>query len=140
MKPITVIKKNVQGVETYRYTGRELQRSQNYVLLEALFERPDIPFHEIFLNTGDRFLETYYDDRWYNIYEIHDRQDGNIKAWYCNISYPATIDDDRVSFVDLALDLLVYPDGRQIVLDEDEFIALKISPEDRSNATSALST
>ena len=30
----------------------------------------------------------------------------------------------QIRYVDLALDLLVFPDGRQLVLDEDEFEAL----------------
>ncbi len=39
---------------------------------------------------------------------------------------PAEIESDSVSFVDLALDLLVFADGRQLVLDEDEFSALHL--------------
>jgi predicted RNA-binding protein associated with RNAse of E/G family len=38
----------------------------------------------------------------------------------------------------LALDLLVYPDGGQLVLDEDEFIALPLSPAVRTAARQAL--
>ena len=39
---------------------------------------------------------------------------------------------------DLALDLVVYPDGRSRVLDEDEFAALPLSAEERSRARRAL--
>jgi hypothetical protein len=38
----------------------------------------------------------------------------------------------------LALDLLVFPDGRQMVLDEDEFAELSISAEKRAKARAAL--
>jgi hypothetical protein len=38
----------------------------------------------------------------------------------------------------LALDLLVFPDGRQIVLDEDEFNALPLSEAERQSALAAL--
>jgi len=74
---------------------------------------------------GDRFLETYYAKYWYNIYEIRDKEDGNLKGWYCNVAYPAEISEELIAFSDLALDLVVYPDGRQVVLDEEEFQALK---------------
>lgn len=138
MNPITVIKRNLQGDETWRYTGRELKRDNTYIQLEAHFNRPDIPFHGILLGKGDRFVETFYTDKWYNIFEIHDRDDDHVKGWYCNIGEPAVIKGDTVSYIDLALDLLVYPDGRQLVLDEDEFKALSLSPQVQSKAISAL--
>jgi predicted RNA-binding protein associated with RNAse of E/G family len=39
---------------------------------------------------------------------------------------------------DLALDLIVLPNGSFWVLDEDEFTDLRISPEDRQRALEAL--
>jgi protein associated with RNAse G/E len=41
---------------------------------------------------------------------------------------------DILEYIDLALDLLVFPDGSQRVLDEDEFNALDIPAEFRSAA------
>ncbi len=129
MDEITVVKLNPQGVETWRYTGKLLARRPGGVLLEALFNRDYGDLHGISLNRGDRFVEAYYSDRWYNIFEMHDGLDGPVKGWYCNITLPAEIRDGEVRYTDLALDLLVYPDGRQLVLDEDEFAALDV-PED----------
>ena len=91
------------------------------------------------LVTGDRFIETYFTDRWYNIFEIHDRDDDRLKGWYCNIGQPIVLESDReISYVDLALDLWVTPDGTQTVLDEDEFTALDLDKETRSKARAAL--
>jgi uncharacterized protein len=133
-----VIKCNVSGEETWRYPARVLRRKPGAVLIEAFFNRPDTPFHGIMLGQGDRFIEAYYSQRWYNLYEIHDRNDDRLKGWYCNVTLPAQIDEDRISYVDLALDLLVYPDGKQLVLDEDEFGELEITPEIRTQALNAL--
>jgi predicted RNA-binding protein associated with RNAse of E/G family len=138
MTPITIIKRDPTGQETFRYTGEILQRGPNYILLEAYFNRPDLPFHGIVLGTGDRFIETYYSDRWYNIFEIHDRQDDRLKAWYCNVGFPAEIGEDTVSYIDLALDLLVFPDGRQLALDADEFAALEIPPHIQEQGKASL--
>ncbi len=102
------------------------------------FNRSDFLFHEILLRENDRFVERYYADRWYNIFAIHDKDDDRIKGWYCNVTYPAEITADRVSYVDLALDLLAYPDGRYLVLDEDEFSELKLDQETIKNARQAL--
>ena len=77
---ITVIKRNLAGEETWRYTGLILRREPNALILEARFNRPDMPFQGILLKKNDRFVETYYTDRWYNVYEIHDRDDERIKG------------------------------------------------------------
>ncbi len=138
MSSITVRKLNPAGQETWRYTGCVLEQHADRVVLEALFNRDDIPFHEILLRRGDRFVETFHSDRWYNVFEMYDCDDNHLKGWYCNIGYPAVIGDGSVSYIDLALDLLVYPDGRQLVLDEDEFEVLALAPDVHQRARQAL--
>ena len=138
MDDILVRKLNHRGEETWRYTGQVIERGPTWVRLEARFNREDMPFHGIVFGKGDRFLETFYTDRWYNIFEIHDRSDGTLKGWYCNVGKPAVLGDGEVSYIDLALDLLVYPDGRQLVLDEDEYADLPLSAEERAACIRAL--
>jgi hypothetical protein len=88
---LTIIKRNLTGEETWRYTGLILRREPDALILpsrccaEARFNRPDTPFQGILLKENDRFVETYFTDRWYNIYEIHDRDDDRIKSWYCRV-------------------------------------------------------
>jgi protein associated with RNAse G/E len=135
---LDVIKLDIRGKETWRYRGRVLRQDAQSILIEAFFNRNDLPFHGITLARGDRFIEQYYRDRWYNIDEVHDPVSGALKAWYCNVARPAVITADSISYIDLALDLLVYPDGRQRVLDEDEFEALDLSIEDHKSALRAL--
>lgn len=135
---IKVQKKNPAGEVTYQYEGELLRRDENSVTLEALFDRADMPFMDVVFKTGDRFVETYYTNRWYNIFAIHDREGGIIKGWYCNIGKPAVIEDGIVSYIDLALDLWVSSDGKQSVLDEDEFEALKLNEELREGALNGL--
>ncbi len=138
MTTITVIKQDHTGLETWRYSGNLLSRQNNEIKIEAFFDRDDTKLEGIILKRGDRFIETYFSDRWYNIYAIEDQQSGLLKCWYCNIGYPAVITDYSIAYRDLALDLLVYPDGRQIVLDEDEFLALSLHPADLASAKNAL--
>ena len=138
MTDITVLKRNLNGEVTWQYEGRVLRREANNVVLEALFNRDDIPFMGVVLKRDDRFVETFYTDRWYNIFEIFDRDDGKFKGWYCNIGFPAVFEDNTVSYIDLALDLWVAPDGTQTVLDEDEFLAMPINVATRAQAISAL--
>lgn len=138
MGEITVIKQNHHGEEVYRWHGMLLERGDSYVLLEARFRLSGLFMGEAPLYVGDRFVESYFSDRWSNIFEIHDRDSDLIKCWYCNVTYPANLGTEIISYRDLVLDLLVYPDGRQVVLDEEEFEAVNISPEDKVMALAAL--
>lgn len=135
---VTVIKLTFDGREAWRYAGRILERQDNCLVLEAYFDRPDMLFHGMPFRRGDRFIETYYNDRWYNVFEIHAREDDSLRGWYCNITYPARIEDISISYIDLALDLLVFPDGRQLVLDENEYQELHLPPEKDRHARNAL--
>jgi hypothetical protein len=108
------------------------------VVVEAIFGRPDLPFMDLVLKQGDRFVETFYTRRWYNIFEIFDRDDGRRKGWYCNISEPAIVDGGTVSYVDLGLDLWISADGKQTLLDEDEFAALDLDEHTRRRARLAV--
>jgi predicted RNA-binding protein associated with RNAse of E/G family len=136
---ITVIKRNPAGEEVMRYAGVVLHLEPDYITLEASFNHADVPVMHAILRQGDRFVETYYTNRWYTIFEIHDREDDRLKGWYCNIARPAVMEGaNEISYVDLALDLWVSPDGTQTVLDEDEFAALDLDAGTRSRAREAL--
>jgi uncharacterized protein len=124
-----VLKKNLADEVTWQYEGVVLSCEENAITLEALFNRDDMPFMDITLKRNDRFVETFYSDRWYNIFEIYDRDDGKFKGWYCNIGKPAVIENDFVSYVDLALDLWVSASGIQTVLDEDELEGLDLDDD-----------
>jgi hypothetical protein len=106
--------------------------------LEAFFDVEEVRVAGVVLNKGDRFVETFYDERMYNVFQVFDDLGGKLKGWYCNVSRPAVLTDKSVSWVDLVLDLWVWPDGRQAVLDREEFEALDIEANERKLALSAL--
>jgi len=135
---LKVQKKNPAGEVIYEYEAVLLSRDDTSVTLEALFDRADMPFMDVVFKMGDRFVEYYYTDRWYNIFVIHDHENGKVKGWYCNVGKPAVIEDGVVSYVDLALDLWVSADGKQTVLDEDEFEALELDEELKAGALKGL--
>ena len=135
---IKVLKKNLKDEVTWQYEGQVLRREPNAVVLEAFFNRPEMPFMDVVFKANDRFVETFYTNRWYNIFEIYDRDDRKCKGWYCNVGKPAVVTDEAVSYVDLALDLWVSADGKQTVLDEDEFEELSLNESERDEALNAL--
>lgn len=135
---ITVIKTDHAGREILRYSGRVLARDETFVRLEAFFSRPDVQTAYHTFRHGDRFIEWFYSDRWYNVFEMHDVDDDRLVGWYCNIARPAVITGDTIRADDLALDVFVAPDGAITVLDEDEFAALPLDKSTRDHARAAL--
>jgi hypothetical protein len=135
---VLLIKRDHTGKEVWRYSGCLIQSSKAGNLVEAPFNRDDLPFHGLVIKRNDRFMELYLKGQWFNIYEIHDRDTDTIKGWYCNVTRPPVLKPDQIAYDDLALDLLVYPDGRQLVLDEDEFEKLDLLPEDQETARKGL--
>jgi len=135
---VIIIKNNHKGEEVWRYAGKIIAETTKGIIAEAFFNRSDLEFNGITLKGGDRFKELYLFGKWFNIYEIYDRDNDLLKAWYCNITRPVRILGHEVHYDDLALDLLVYPDRRQLALDEEEFIALGLNKTDQHHARSAL--
>ena len=135
---VDIVKLNTQDQEVWRYTGQILSRDKNSLLVEAFFNIDDKPFHGITIRRNDRSIERFYSDRWYNIFEIHDRDDDRLKAWYCNVTKPAVFSQEKITYVDLALDILVYPDNAYLILDKDEFESLALDTATRQKALGAL--
>ncbi len=137
---LTVRKILYDGQPSYTWSGQVIESYGEYLVLRALFERGPRDLGYMILEPGDLFVEFYYHDCWFNIFQIY-AADGRLKGWYCNIGRPPTIDSGELHYVDLALDLFVYPDGTELVLDEDEFEELRqtiYQPDDVTGALAGL--
>jgi len=137
-KKVIIVKNDYRGLEVWRYHGMILRQTDKGILAEARFNRSDLEFNNILLKEGDLFLEWYPFEKWYNIYEIYDRDGGELKAWYCNITRPVRLQNDHLFYDDLVLDLLVYPDGQQLSLDDEEFHKLEFDEQEKNQAVMAL--
>lgn len=140
MSDVTVYKLDEHGREVWRYPATVLARGPSYIRLQGFFDRDDMDLGYVTLARGDRSVETFYEDRWYNVFAIYDRDDDTLKGWYCNVCRPAEIVRDAVRCEDLALDVWVSAQGETAIMDEEEFAALEISAEDRKRGREALET
>lgn len=73
---------------------------------------------------GDVTCEFFWAGRWWNTIAGFDPITGELRGYYCNVAYPPQFvagDTPRVSYVDLDLDIVVFPDGRHELHDADEF-------------------
>lgn len=138
MSEVTVYKLDEKGQLVWQYPAQVLQRRLECVRLEAFFNRDDLDLGFAVFKRGDRFVETFYSDRWYNVFAVYDRDSGRLKGWYCNICRPAELGQTAVRCEDLALDMWVTPDSQVQILDRDEYEALGLSGEEKRESMRAL--
>ena len=135
---ITVVKQNPAGETKISYSGEVIQHLPSGVVISAYWRQPAKDLGYTRFEPGDHFIEYYYIDRWFNIFDISTAH-GIRKGWYCNIAQPATISDDRIEQIDLLLDVWVNPGGEPLILDEDEFDSdTMLSDEQRQGAQQGL--
>src|SRR5258706_6167550 len=115
MTRVTVHKLDLRGELVVRYDAELTERFADGVRLEASWTRPELPLGYTRFTPGDLFVEWFYTDRWYNIFEIHSAG-GRLKGWYCNIAEPASIAAGVVASPGLLLDFWGGPHGGVQVL------------------------
>lgn len=137
--PAFVVRKlNSDNQEVWRYLADAYTFLPDGVRLEARFRRADLPTPYTTFKQGDRFVEYFYTDRWYNVFAVYDRDDARLKGWYCNLSRPAQVAHNGLHYADLALDVWVTPQGECLLLDEEEFAAQPLSATEQAQVQQAL--
>lgn len=64
--------------------------------------------------------EYFWLGRGYNIFRFQ-HPDGSLRNFYCNITMPPLFDGGVLDYIDLDIDVLVWPDFRYEILDRDEY-------------------
>ncbi|HBY93834.1 MAG TPA: hypothetical protein DEP84_07655 [Chloroflexi bacterium] len=116
-RPFVEVKVRLSG-ERLHFTCELLEQRPDRVVLRYVLPGAG-RVHDVELPAGTMTIAYYWPERPYNVYHWV-QPDGRTIAHYFNLSGPATIADDRVEWQDLVVDVLVTPDGRVRVLDEDE--------------------
>jgi len=138
MTAFTVIKLDARGDYELSYEGVLRERTDAFICVDAEFKFSDRDLGYIALRRGDRFREWFYADRWFNIFRVRDGDTNALKGWYCNITRPPVIEARQVAAEDLCLDVFVYPDGRTLLLDEEDFAELNLPKDDVEKAWQAV--
>ena len=137
---VTINKLDHRGRILHRYPGEITYRDDRCVVARCVWDSPEPHDLGLFcLMPGDIFIEFYYPHKWFNVFAIYDVA-GILKGWYCNVTAPVEIGQDQIRWRDMALDLLVLPDGEQALLDVAEFDDLCPDAELRVQAEGALRT
>lgn len=139
MKPsVYVSKRNLENVETWRYSGEIQSVDAEKVIIHAYFNNKDMDVYGLELRTGDLFVEYFYFSRWFNIFRVYDHTGSIFKGCYCNIASPAKMKDGLIFYTDLALDLIIFPRKDYLVLDIHEFEDLNLTPKYQGQALRAV--
>ncbi|MBK9165645.1 MAG: DUF402 domain-containing protein [Acidobacteria bacterium] len=102
----------------------ELIKAENVLIeLKGEFDR-DVEHPSLgLIEKGTVSAEYFWLDRPYNIFAFT-RPDGNFRNWYCNVSLLPQFEGSTLSFVDLELDVLIWPGQAPLVLDRDDLEVL----------------
>lgn len=72
------------------------------------------------IEAGTISFEFFWTDRWHNIFRFH-KPNGDFRNFYINLSMPPTLNGSILDYIDLDIDVVVWPDGIYQVLDRDDF-------------------
>jgi protein associated with RNAse G/E len=102
------------------WTAGLVARETDLLIFEGVFDR-DVDHPDLgLIKCGTISREYYWLDRWYNIFRFHEPE-GTLRNYYCNVNMPPVFVGRSLDYVDLDIDVVVWPDGRYEVLDEAEF-------------------
>ena len=137
---VTVVKLSHAGERVFSYAGQVVYANEEVVVARCPWPgTKTVAVGPVTFGPGDVFVEYYYPDEWFNIFQVHDVR-GVLKAWYANVTRPVEIADGEIRWRDLALDVLVLPDGQHTVLDREEFEELELPGGVRAAAEGGLAT
>jgi len=104
---ITILKMDHTGKEVWRYTGEFVEGTSERVTIKTVFRRDNVGLGYVVFRKGDYPYEHFYLNRWYNIFQLHDKDTHQIKGLYCNLARPTQWTNHATSQEDLALNLWI---------------------------------
>ena len=97
-----------------------MEQSRTLLVFAGIFDTAVTHADLGIIARGTISYEYYWIDRWYNIFRFHG-PDGAFRNYYCNVSMPPVFENGVLDYVDLDIDVLVWPDSSHQILDEAEY-------------------
>ena len=119
-RDLTIQAKKYDGRIRKVWYGGVLSESPELIVLVAKFEE-DVHHNDLgHIKAGTISFEHFLFQKWYNIFRFH-QPSGELLAYYINISMPPILEGNTLSYIDLDIDVVVWPDKLVNVLDLDDF-------------------
>lgn len=97
-----------------------VEQTDSLIKLLGVFEK-DVEHSDLgHIPAGTHSLETFPFMDWFNYFTFYN-PDGSVRNHYFNICLPPKVTADAVDYVDLDIDIVVWPNGKVDVLDVEEF-------------------
>lgn len=117
---VTVNARKYDGSLHRSWTCKLVERRGQLIELVGRFDC-DVEHEALgLIRKGTISHEYFWLDRWYSVFRFHE-PDGAFRNYYCNINMPPTFSNGVLEYVDLDIDIVVWPDFRYDVLDRDDF-------------------
>ncbi len=119
---VTVNSRKYDGSINRSWQCDLLEHDESKIVLQGKFDR-DVQHLELgLIKCGTRSFEFFYPRKWYSIFRFHE-PDGSFRNYYLNINLPPVFENGVVDYVDLVIDIVVWPDMSYQILDVAEFEA-----------------
>lgn len=115
---LTIVKEQLDGSVAARYPAEVVGAHAGWLVARASWGRPRADLGYLVFEPEDVFIEYFALSLPVNAFAIYDAA-GQFKGWYCNVA-ENRLHGDTLTWRDQILDLIVYPNGDQRALDEDE--------------------
>ena len=117
---ITVNSRKMDGTIRRSWTCELVEQSDSLLVFVGTFD-VDVRHPELgHITAGTRSYEYYWLDRWYSIFRFHEPS-GSLRNFYCNLNMPPVLADGILDYVDLDIDIVVWPDLSHKVLDREDY-------------------
>lgn len=117
---VTVNAHKYNGAIRRSWSAELVHNSDSSIIVKGVFGL-DVSHERLgLIRRGTISVEYFPLDKWFNVFRFYE-PNGSFRNLYCNINMPPTFADGVLDYVDLDIDVVVWPDARVDVLDLDEF-------------------
>ncbi len=117
---ITVNSRKMDGTIRRSWTCELIEETDSLLVFVGKFAE-DVSHPELGeISAGTTSYEYYWLDRWYSIFRFHEPS-GSLRNFYCNLNMPPSFNDGILDYVDLDIDVVVWPDQSYKILDLDDY-------------------
>jgi uncharacterized protein len=126
---VEIVKVSPSGKPPVRYSGELIDSPDGWIAARATWVHGHMDVGYMVFQPGDYLDEYFALEQPFNAMALY-RPDDSLVAWYCNVTLPTVVENGEIHWHDLFIDVIVYPDGRTLVLDEDELEASGVEHSD----------
>ncbi len=117
---VTINSRKFDGSVHRTWQAELVSESDTLLTFVGEFEEEIRHPHLGIIRRGTISHEYYWLDRWYSVFRFHE-PGGELRNFYCNVNMPPMFENGVLDYVDLEIDVLVWPDFTYEILDRDDF-------------------